>query len=80
VSRLNDAFAKKFAMATQKFCPTRFGGFSGRKAYIEYVKGLKNRRNAKGDVFATPSGFIVKSRRFHKILFLVDFIKKGICN
>jgi len=62
VSRLNLAFAKKFGMATQKFCPTRLGGFLGGKAYIEYVKVLKNRRNAKAGLFATPSGFIVKKQ------------------
>jgi len=46
-----DAFAKNCEMAKQKFCPTRLGGFSGVKAYIEYVKVLKNRRNAAGRTF-----------------------------
>jgi len=38
-------------MARQKFRPTRPGGFSGVKAYISYVKVLKNRRNAVGRTF-----------------------------
>jgi len=38
-------------MAKQKFRPTRPGGFSGAKAYIEYVKVLKKRRNAVGRTF-----------------------------
>jgi hypothetical protein len=50
-----DAFAKTRGMAKQKIRPTRLGGFSGAKAYIRYVEVLKNRRNAKGGLFATPS-------------------------
>jgi len=38
-------------MAKQKFCPTRLAGFSEAKAYIGYVKVLKNRRNAVGRIF-----------------------------
>jgi hypothetical protein len=38
-------------MATQKFRPTRFGGFSGAKAYIRYVEVLKKRRNAVNRTF-----------------------------
>ena len=38
-------------MAKQKFRPTRPGGFSGAKAYIEYVEILKNHRNAIGRTF-----------------------------
>jgi len=38
-------------MAKQKFRPTRVGGFSGVKAYIEYVKVLKKYRNAVGRTF-----------------------------
>jgi hypothetical protein len=38
-------------MAKQKFRPTRLGGFSGAKAYIEYVEILKKRRNAVGRTF-----------------------------
>jgi hypothetical protein len=38
-------------MAKQKFRPTRFGGFSGAKAYIEYVEILKKSRNAVGRTF-----------------------------
>jgi len=33
-------------MGKQKFRSTRLGGFSGVKAYMSYVKILKNRRNA----------------------------------
>jgi len=50
-----DALAKTIEMAKQKFRPTRLGGFSGAKAYIGYVKVLRNHRNAKGRLFATPS-------------------------
>ena len=42
-------------MAKQKFRPARLGGFSGAKAYIWYVEVLKERRNAKGGLFAPPS-------------------------
>lgn len=42
---IDDAFAKDIEMAKQKVRPTRLGGFSGAKAYISYVKVLKNRRN-----------------------------------
>jgi len=42
----SDAFAKTHGMAKQKFRPTRLGGFSGTKAYIQYVEILKKRRNA----------------------------------
>jgi len=38
-------------MDKQKFRPTRLGGFSGAKAYMSYVKVLKNRRNAVGWTF-----------------------------
>jgi putative protease len=38
-------------MAKQKFRPTRLGGFSGTKAYIQYVEILKKRRNAVGRTF-----------------------------
>jgi len=38
-------------MAKQKFRSTRPGGFSGVKAYMSYVKVLKNRRNAVGRTF-----------------------------
>jgi len=38
-------------MAKQKFRPARLGGFSGVKAYIEYVKVLKSHRNAEGRTF-----------------------------
>jgi putative protease len=38
-------------MAKQKFRPTRLGGFSGAKAYIQYVEILKKRRNAVGRTF-----------------------------
>jgi len=34
---------KNIELAKQKFRPTRLGGFSGVKAYIEYVKVLKSR-------------------------------------
>jgi hypothetical protein len=37
--------------------PTRLGGFSGTKAYIQYVEIPKIRRNAAGGLFATPSRF-----------------------
>jgi hypothetical protein len=33
-----DSFAKTYRMAKQKFRPTRPGGFSGAKAYIESVE------------------------------------------
>jgi hypothetical protein len=46
-----DAFAKTYTMAKQKFRPTRLGGFSGTKAYIQYVEILKKRRNAVGRTF-----------------------------
>jgi len=46
-----DAFAKNHEMASQKFRSTRFGGFSGVKAYISSVKVLKNHRNAVGRSF-----------------------------
>jgi hypothetical protein len=39
------------AMAKQKFRPARLGGFSGLKAYIQYVEILKKRRNAVGRTF-----------------------------
>jgi hypothetical protein len=39
------------AMAKQNFRPTRLGGFSGAKAYIQYVEILKKRRNAVGRTF-----------------------------
>jgi putative protease len=38
-------------MANQKFRPARLGGFSGPKAYIQYVEILKKRRNAVGRTF-----------------------------
>jgi hypothetical protein len=38
-------------MAKQKIRPTRLGGFSGSKAYIQYVEILKKRRNAVGRTF-----------------------------
>jgi putative protease len=38
-------------MAKQKFRPTRLGGFSGAKAYIQYVEILKKRHNAVGRNF-----------------------------
>jgi putative protease len=38
-------------MAKQKFRPARLGGFSGAKAYIQYVEILKKRRNAVGRIF-----------------------------
>jgi hypothetical protein len=47
----HDAFAKTLTMAKQKFRPTRLGGFSGAKAYIQYVEVLKKRRNAVGRTF-----------------------------
>jgi len=37
-----DVLATSIEMAKQKFRPTRLGGFSGAKAYIGYVKVLKN--------------------------------------
>jgi hypothetical protein len=40
------AFPKTHKMAKQKFRPARLGGFSGAKAYIQYVEILKKRRNA----------------------------------
>jgi len=42
---------KNVEMAKQKFRPTRPDGFSGAKAYISYVKVLKNHRNAVGQNF-----------------------------
>jgi putative protease len=44
-------------MAKQKFRPARLGGFSGAKAYIQYVKILKNRRNAAGLTFCDAIKF-----------------------
>jgi hypothetical protein len=38
-------------MAKQKFRPARLGGFSGAKAYIQYVEILKKRHNAVGRNF-----------------------------
>ena len=38
-------------MAKQKFRPPRRSGFSGTKAYIKYVKILKNYRNTGGRTF-----------------------------
>jgi hypothetical protein len=46
-----DAFANIITMAKQKFRPARLGGFSGTKAYIQYVEILKKRRNAAGRTF-----------------------------
>jgi len=48
---ISDSFAKNYKMAKQKFRPTRLGGFSGVKAYMSYVKVLKDRRNAVGRTF-----------------------------
>jgi len=42
---------KTHGMAKQKIRPTRLGGFSGAKSYIEYVEVLKKYRNAVGQIF-----------------------------
>jgi putative protease len=50
-SDIADAYFPNDPMAKQKFRPARLGGFSGAKAYIQYVEVLKKRRNAAGRIF-----------------------------
>jgi len=54
-------------MAKQKFCPTRLGGFSGVKAYIEYVKVLKNHCNAVGRTFCDAINVFVLAQSLAQI-------------
>jgi hypothetical protein len=54
-------------MARQKFRSARLGGFSGTKAYIQYVEILKKRRNAVGRFFVTPSKLAPVFRRQNRI-------------
>jgi hypothetical protein len=56
-------------MAKQKFRPTRLGGFSGAKAYIQYVEVLKKRRNAVGRTFCDA---IKKSRGRNRGFFVLS--------
>jgi len=55
-----DAFAKTLTMAKHKFRPTRFGGFSGAKAYFRYVEVLKKHRNAVGRTFCDAIKFVAE--------------------
>jgi len=63
MSYIYDAFAKNLERAKQKFRPTRPGGFSGVKAYISYVKVLKNRRNAVGRNFCDAIIYHIKKKQ-----------------
>jgi hypothetical protein len=60
-----DAFANIITMAKQKFRPARLGGFSGTKAYIQYVEILKKRRNAAGRTFCDAIKFWIDNPSRH---------------
>jgi len=62
-------------MAKQKFRSTRPGGFSGVKAYISYVKVLKNRHNAVGRTFCDAMGFLLCHASSFKIIIAPIIVK-----